>query len=196
MNPIYKISNVQTKKRLVSLLEIGNWIFDIRNSCRKQAGFTLIEVLLALSALIAVITVVTISVLTSLAGSVRSNNQNLATSYAQQGMEMLRHMRDTNYSTFQTLTQDYCLANTCTAVDSTKSQCWVQASCGQNVAGFFVRDVAVSQKAANIDCDNQETEVVVTVAWSDGTCKNASNQYCQHVKLVSCFGQNQGLAIP
>jgi len=159
-------------------------------SIKAQKGQSLIEVIIALSIAVVIISAVTASILASLNSASRTKNQNLATQYAQQGLEIMRHMRSQNYQTFSTLSGDYCLDQTCTALNSNYAKCWqtTQAAlCGQNVAGSFMRDVYITQTAANSDCSNTDTEVKVTVAWSDNTCKDSNTPNCQHVILSSCL---------
>lgn len=162
---------------------------------KQQYGFSMIEILIALSALIILASATAIAVSNSLSNSFRSKNQNLATQYAEQGMEIMKKMNITDYQTFSQLSGDYCLDKTCTKLDSNVPKCWKPASsCSQNIDNFFIRDVAVTQKLANIHCNNQNTEVVVTVSWVDGSCP--ANQYCQHTVLSSCFTNNSNALIP
>ena len=62
-----------------------------------QAGQTLIEVLVALAGITIIVTSLTVAVITSLNSAEFVKNQNLATQYAQQGMEVMRFMRNTNF---------------------------------------------------------------------------------------------------
>ena len=77
-----------------------------------EKGQTIIEVLVALGASVAIIAAVTIAVTSALSNSLYNKNQNLATQYAQQGMEIMRQMRDSDWSSFSALSGNpaqYCL---------------------------------------------------------------------------------------
>src|SRR5260221_1096022 len=113
----------------------------------KKNGQTLIEVLVGLASAVVILSAITLATVTALNNTEFSQNQNLATSYVQQGMEIVRNMRDTNFSTFNALSDHYCLASSCTALTAGVGPCGsslTQAACGQNVSNF-VREAEIDK---------------------------------------------------
>src|SRR3989344_5848543 len=82
----------------------------LRRLTRNQRGQALIEALLALAFVVVIITAVVITVINALNSAAFNKNQNLATQYAQEGLDITRNMKDTRYSDFIALdeTQKYC----------------------------------------------------------------------------------------
>lgn len=159
---------------------------------KQQQGQTLIEVLVGLAAGVIVIGAITIATLNALNNAQFSENQNLATQYAQQAMEAVRNMRDTNYQNFSSLSGTYCMGKSCTDLNSSNlntnpntNYCWTApaSGCGQNV-NIFVRQIAFEQNAS--DCDGN-TKVTVTASWNDSKCTTSSNTFCHSTTLASCF---------
>lgn len=159
----------------------------IRNY-RLESGQTLIEVMIALGIAVVIVSAITIAVVIALDNTSYSRNQNLATQFAQEGMEIVRQKRDTNLTSFQALTdRTYCLAkgsttlvrkqeNFCTDFDQSSS--------------LFRREIEIYHPPDSSSCDdgNADTEsltkVVSTVFWTDGKCPEV---FCQQVSLESCL---------
>ncbi|MDE2026450.1 MAG: type II secretion system protein [Patescibacteria group bacterium] len=170
-----------------------------------QKGQTLIEVLVALSVITLIVTSITIAVVTSLNNAEFVKNQNLATQYAQQGMEMMRFMRNTNYGEFVGLSQHYCLADTCRQVE-TDSTAPDYATCGPNpgvcnpnVNNTFVREITVYNNPPGAGSPNQcqfGTYVISSVSWADNKCTSRSNPYCHSVNISSCFSSGDVISAP
>jgi len=169
-----------------------------------QNGQSLIEVLVGLSTAVLIIGAITAATITALSNSVYSKNQNLATEYGQQGLEIVRSLRDRNYTLFSQLGQQnttYCLAKTCNKIDPTSSNptdpCGPKSTqCSQNIGGqnadIFVREISVDPSSPYC----QETQsgnttqgvyVTTTVSWYDAKCSNASSLFCHNVKLSTCI---------
>jgi Tfp pilus assembly protein PilW len=117
----------------------------------NEKGQTLIEVLVGLAAGVIVIGAITIVTINALNNAQFSENQNLATEYAQQAMENMRNMRDTDYGNFSLLSGAYCMGKVCTNLNNTNlsvnpndSYCCTApvSGCGQNV-GIFVRTISL-----------------------------------------------------
>lgn len=138
-------------------------------------GQTLIEVLIALGIAGVVISAVTVVVTASLNNAQYSKNQNQAVAYAQEAMEVIRQIRDSDIVGFRTYTGNYCLAKGQTTLGS------AQANCILNVDNF-VRSVLIDQSPG---CANNVAKVTVNVAWTDGKCP--TNSYCHKIPLVSCL---------
>lgn len=149
-------------------------------------GQTLIEALVALGVGIAIISAMAVVVVTSLNNAQFSKDQNYATQYAQQGMEVLRRIRDTNWTTFTEYTSTfYCLDK-----DSAVLR-MMSSDCGQNFDNFK-REVSISHNSD--DCDNTATpsskgsKVTISVKWSDGRCSSSgAENFCHKADLSSCF---------
>lgn len=160
---------------------------------KRNSGQTLIEVLVALGTSVVIISAITVAVLSSLSNVEFEKNQSLATGYAQQGMEIVRSMRNNNYGVFKTLSNTYCLAKTCTTLTTIPGD-----DCGplsgsfcpgkQNV-DLFVREVTIDTSQNN-DCvasGTHFTEATTTVSWSDSKCTDTNNLFCHKVSISSCF---------
>lgn len=146
-------------------------------ACR-QAGQTIIEVLVAFGVAVILVAAITIVILSALSNAQFSKNQNLATQYAQQGMEVIRQMRNSDLTTFNGISEgDYCLDKNSTSV-RTKG-----LGCGTNIDGVFVREVNVDKNSSL--CANVATGITVSVSWSDSKC--TSSTFCHITKLVSCL---------
>lgn len=147
-------------------------------------GQSLIEVLLALGAAVAIITGITAVVTSALNNAQFSRNQNLANQYAQQGMEVVRAIRDKSWDDFIDLPVNNCLPEGSTElVQRTGPDCD-----GLGNVGIFIREVTLNNMF--LDCGGpppQNTKVTVKVQWSDSKC--SSGNFCHEVKLISCFSQ-------
>lgn len=157
----------------------------------RQEGQTLVEILVALAAAVTIVTAITIAVITALSNAQTSKNQNLATQYAQEGIEIARGLRNTNFQSFidsaSTSTFYYCLPK------GSRTLIAKGLACPQNV-DTFVREVAITKNSAS--CDSTQTDVTVSVSWNDGKCTNPSNPFCHQVQLVTCLSDYTVLPTP
>ncbi|MCL5439269.1 MAG: hypothetical protein M1268_04795 [Patescibacteria group bacterium] len=165
-----------------------------------QKGQTIIEVLVALSVAVVVIAAIAISVISALYNSQFSKNQNLATQYAQEGMEIMRQIRNSDWSVFSSYSGSYCLdkgsssikakdasvVNGCKSVDV--------GSNNKNIDGFFARQIDISKQ--DIDCNGNQTKVAAIVSWSDSKCRETSKLFCHEVRLSSCFSDADLIQTP
>ena len=166
----------------------------------KEKGQSLIEVLVGMAAVVLIAAAITVATISSLNNSVYSKNQNLATGYAQQGIEIVRNLRDRKSSSFTQLNGTYCLAKTCDSIDptangGTSDPCGPKTTlCDQNVGGenadIFVRQVVVNPLSSycqeNSQNATQGTQVTVNVSWFDAKC-GVSNVFCHTVTLSTCL---------
>lgn len=164
-------------------------------------GQTLIEVLLALGTAVVVLSATVVAVLAALNNAQFSKNQNIATQYAQQGMEVMRNMRNSNWSEFNTLCAagaicSYCLGEGDTFLDSDDGRSGsVPNGCSRtglpspnpNIRDIYVRQVDIGEDVS-IKCGTGTTKVTVSVSWASNKCTETSNLYCHKVELVSCLG--------
>ncbi len=159
----------------------------------KMKGQTLVEIVVALGVVGVVMLAITVTVTTALSNVQYSKLQNQATQYAQQGMEIIRNMRDTNWANFNTFGTNspgtnYCLADSCTtlggAACSTASVCDTTPNIAISGTNVFIRQVKITKNSGNCTIGSA-TEINVTVKWTDGKC--ASGAYCHQANINSCL---------
>ena len=155
---------------------------------KNEDGQTLIEVLVSFGVAVVLVSAITIAVLSALSNAQFSKNQNLATQYAQQGMEIIKQMQNNDFAAFDALSSGvaYCLdknsylelkrAMTCTFIDN-----------------VFVREAAIEKTSTT--CGG--TKVTVSTLWSDSKCTGTGQDlYCHSAKLVSCLSDSNIMATP
>lgn len=167
------------------------------NFLLHNKGQTLIEVLIAFATLAVIITSATLAVISSLTNAEFVKNQHLAQQYSQQGLEIIRSMRDDDYGSFLTLSNPenlpqpdrviyYCMAAGCTSLTQTQGDCGpVITPCTQQNVDSFVRGISIDKTSSNACTGGQATEVTSSVAWIDGECPRGV--YCHSVALTSCL---------
>lgn len=152
------------------VLENRNW----------EKGQSLIEALLALAFAVVIITAVVIAVITSLNNTTFTRNQNLASQYAQEGIDIARNMRDASYGEFKALPSGQYYCPGADGKLSTDSFCTVD--------GFerrvFVQHAGLDEKDTPT-CEANSTFVSSVVSWTDSKCTAATA--CHKVQLDSCF---------
>lgn len=159
----------------------------------SMKGQSLIEILIGLAAIVVVSSSITVVVLTALNNTQLTKNQNLATSYAQEGMELVRTIRNNTFSTFSGYSGLYCLPKGVTTPTYIQDSCAdTPVTCPQNI-DIFVRRICVTKNAS--ECNNQ-TKVASQVFWSDSKCTDSSNLYCHQAQLVSCMSDYNVLPTP
>jgi type II secretory pathway pseudopilin PulG len=154
-------------------------------------GQSLIEITVALGALTTLLTISAIAIITALSNSQESKNQNQASTYAQQGIEILRQMRDTSWSSFDSLSGTYCMDRTCSQLTSSGICGPKSGSCGQNV-DMYSREVTLQKNDPQCSVGgNSATRALVSVAWTDSKCTGGST-FCRLVKIETCFSNIYG----
>ena len=162
---------------------------------RQQAGQTLLEILLAFSVAILVLSAVIGAVITSLTNTQYTKNQNLANSYAKEGMAVVRKIRDSGWPTFSSYTGNiYCISQNSTILSDPVLPA---VNCGQNV-GIFSREVKFEHESSGCSAGTPPTptptptlitkasKVTVIVSWHDNKCP-VGTPFCHKVELISCF---------
>ncbi len=162
---------------------------------KKQLGQTLLEALIALATAVVILSAMAVIVLSSLNNAQFSKNQNQATQYAQQGVEFLKNLSQSNWTTFANYNQ----TNYCMPSDNSLPQ-RVSGSCGPNPnVGIFLREVTIRQSSDVLNTCNPVVNsalVSVSVGWSDNKCTNSGDLYCHKVKLISCVYNSPALPAP
>ena len=156
---------------------------------KGEIGQVLIEALVALGAAVAIVGAITTIVVTSLNNAELAKNQNQATQYAQQGMEAVRELSETDWSDFIGHNVIYyCLgqgsSNLLQASDESPNACkWEN--------DIFTRQITINHSSPDCQGDPSApvtgSQVIVTVSWSDSKCTDHNNLYCHKVALTSCF---------
>lgn len=145
-------------------------------------GDTLIEVLIALGVVTVVISAVTVLGISSLSNARFSANQEQASKYTQEGMEIVRGIRNSNYAGFASYinpSEIYCLGENLTSIDPDES---VSSCTEPNIGGQYIRSVTIVQDE---NCGANFAHTTVTVAFADNKC--ASGEYCHSNSLDSCL---------
>jgi hypothetical protein len=132
---------------------------------------------------VVVITGITFAVTSSVKNSTFSKNQNLAASYAQEGMEIVRAIRDRSWASFTAPgSPNQCLPqNSTTLVQRSGPDCN-----GEGNVGIFIREVTLNNNSPDCTSAANNTKVTVQVRWGDNACPS-NNPFCHQVELVSCF---------
>ncbi|EKD65260.1 MAG: hypothetical protein ACD_50C00146G0002 [uncultured bacterium] len=151
---------------------------------KSQKGQTLIEALVSLSIAVTIIGAITVVVISSLNNAIFTRNQNQATQYAQEGIETVKRISQSQVSFFDLSQQgDYCLGPDLTL------QLLVLPNPGrcpeEQRVDIFEREVNITH--GNTDCSGN-TKIIVTVQWADNKCTAAvGSPYCHKVELRSCL---------
>jgi len=153
----------------------------------NKKGQGLIEALIALGAAVIIISAITIAVITAVNNSDFSKYQNLATGYAQQGMQVVQQKSQLDWQALQasiSAATVWCLPQGTTDFHSASLG---SSPCGVNISGGFVRQLNFTGNSAS--CSNTGTQIEVTVKWTDGKCSTTSEvpDYCHKVTLDTCI---------
>lgn len=148
------------------------------------SGQTLIEILVALGIISIVVTALSTVVITSMGNAAFGKYQSLTTQYAQQALETMRSIRDSDYVAFKNKASGtYCLAKSKT----TLADLIALSNCATtpNVDNF-IRTVAITQSAPICGSSSNVSSVEVSVSWQDSKCPS-SNLFCHSSKLSTCL---------
>jgi hypothetical protein len=157
----------------------------------NQKGQGLVEALIALGAAVVIIAAITVAVITAVSNSDYSKSQNLANGYAQQGMGIIKQDSQLSWSTLQasiSASTVWCLPQGTTDF----APAVLGSPCSVNIAGGFVRQLNFTTNSSSC---NGQTQVEVTVKWTDGKCSN-SLDYCHKVVLDSCLADIYRIQTP
>lgn len=155
---------------------------------KSELGQSLIEAVIALGAAAIIVSAIAVAVVTSVNNSDFSKYQNLATQYAQQGIEILKERSESSWQNFSTLSGTYCLSQSSSTLAPA-----LGGTCTTNINNFFVRKVVITQNSGS--CSGN-AKVTVNVSWSDGKCTSSSNIYCHSVELNSCLADINSATTP
>src|ERR1035437_663569 len=140
----------------------------------NKKGQGLVEALIALGAAVIIISAITVAVITAVNNSDYSKSQNLATGYAQQGMEIVKQDSQLDWVSLQasiSASTVWCLPQGSTDFSPAAGGL---SPCSINVTGGYVRQLNFTQNASSC---NGQTQVEVVIEWTDGKCSSALD-YC------------------
>lgn len=161
---------------------------------KRQSGQTLLEILLAFGVSVTVLGAIVLSVVTSLNKAQYTKNQNLANSYAQEGMAVVRSKRSSSWKEFSDLTgAKYCVKKDLSLEELSplEDNCTgAELAVGPNE--IFSREAIFEHESdscrANPGCTGASclkgSKVTVKVLWTDNKC---GNPYCHKVELITCL---------
>lgn len=154
--------------------------FFLKNK-EMQKGQSLIEAVAAMAVVTIVLTALTIAVLLGLRNSEFTRKETIATQYSQQGMELLRNKRDTDWTTFNGYSGFMCLSGSTPISSCPVGGCTAAApACTTVIGGSFIRDAQFSSSGCN-----GGKKVIVTTWWKDAKCSGGG--YCKKARVVSCL---------
>lgn len=163
-----------------------------KNIFLTQNGSTLVESILALTFAVVIITAVVIAVTTALSNSTFTKNQNQATQLAQEGLDIARYMKTSDYIAFRALddSTDYCPSQEGELLPN-------DSFCGD---GDFLKTIRINHAGGNNPSGGRACEVLnstfVTseVSWTDAKCTDG--EYCHKVSLSTCLSDLEQLENP
>lgn len=133
---------------------------------RNNLGQTLIELLMALGAGVLIVLAIVGGLIMAGKNSQFAKNQNLATRYAQEGIELIRSQRDKlGWSTFYA---DYNGQPQCIATDGVFSA--LSDGCPK-IVGLFIRSATFVDNGSGLSLT-----IAVTVSWPDSSGTHESSQ--------------------
>ena len=152
-------------------------------------GQSLIEVLLGLSIGAIILGAITAAVISSLRNAQFAKNQNLASQFASQGLEIVKQIRDgDNDFNLNNMVGTYCLG--------TDGELNTSPSCGPNIGtpATYSRTVRIDEgDPIGNSCETNTYYIVVSVSWWDNACDN-TNVFCHEVDLASCLVKRESSA--
>lgn len=147
----------------------------------SEAGQTIIEATIALASILLTLAAIAIAISTSVSNSTFIKQQSQASKFAQDGIEQLRYVRNTNPTAFFALGGIYCM---------NEDSALVSGSCtAVNIANTFKREAEFTQ-TPSVECGDS-TKVIVSVYWASGKC-DQTDTFCHKSQLVSCFVDQAG----
>lgn len=155
---------------------------------KNNKGVILIEAILALGVIVIILTALVTALVSSLSTSTYSRDQSVATSYAQEGLEIARNDKDIDFNGFQAINGTRCLS-TEDSVMNGPSTSYSSPNCAR-IDNKFTRIVYVNgngrDPVGNIKCEPPESVYVASaLLWTDSRCTGGVN--CRKVELSSCF---------
>ncbi len=127
-----------------------------------EKGQTLVEIVISLGIVLLLVAGLIVATTSAIHISDQGRLRSLAIQYAQEGLELSRQLRDSNWGTFQAKSGLWCLD---------KADAWTPAgvSCLVNIDNTFTRGVTFTWNGAA-----SRMEVTSTVSWQDESTTHQS----------------------
>lgn len=140
-------------------------------------GQSLLESVIALAVLSVALSSIAVLLISTLKNAGQGKDQEIATLYAHEGIEIVRKIRDSNYQDFKNYSGLYCL-------DKGASSLSPIGSCNAPTSFKYRRTVNIEQSPG---CSSNVAKITVAASWSDGSC--SAGNYCHASKIVSCLSK-------
>lgn len=152
----------------------------------SSKGQTLIEVLAAFGIAVSLVSAITVTVIFALSTTQFGKNKNLATQYAQQGIEVVRRMQDSGQL------KDVADGTQCLNIGRNILSTKTSVECPAD-ASSFVREVTI-RSGTGSSCYPSK-QIILTLKWSDNKCTQ-DNLYCHKTEITSCLSGAKSVATP
>ena len=123
-------------------------------------GQSLVEVVITIGIVILLLTGIVVATTSSLRFSGQSKLRSQAVSFAKEGLEVVRNIRDTSWSSLPTLTSSYCLPKDQMTLGDLIAD---DGSCPFNLDGVFSRKIVIDVMSIG------KISVTSTVSWHEGS---------------------------
>lgn len=172
---------------------------------KKEDGQTLLEALVALGTSVTIISAIVIAIIIALSNAQYGKNKNLATQYAQEGMEIVRQKRSNDWKNFKDLSGSYCLDKNSTILreknPASINGCYSVIGDPVNNVDNFARQIDIGDSNScnppgGLPAINAR-KITVIVSWNDSKCTDRTTDlFCRKVELVSCLSDFQVVPSP
>ncbi len=165
-------------------------------ACR-QAGEILIEALLGLAITIIIVTGLIVALSSSVSNSTFSTNQSQASLIAKEGLDLVKNIKEDDYSSISGKTGNYCFNDSQDLVSG--------AECPEDVVAdniTFSRQIYISSNGKDrrksppkpaCSEDGPSVFAASIVSWWDSKCGSNENTKCHKIELNSCFTDLTGI---
>lgn len=177
---------------------------------KQQKGQSLIEALIALGAVSLIVSAIAIAVISSVNNSEATKYQNLATTYAQQGLEIISGQSKSDWVTFHALggtaspysPKTYCFDQGKLSISASDVRSCtipnINIDVNNPASKFFIRKVSITKDdpvcAGKTVSPILGDHVLISVLWTDGKC--SAGTYCHKVDVNSCYANIITLPTP
>lgn len=155
-----------------------------KNKLNKK-GIILLEAIIALAVIVVVMTALVTALVSSLNNSSFSDQQTVATAYAQEGIDIARNQKNADFATFQTLEGPYPLGQDDTVIPGSSAYLDFKPGDDRYTRYIYVNNSGMDENGVRFCTQTNSIFVSSTVSWSDSKCSGSSR--CHEVNLTSCF---------
>lgn len=150
---------------------------------KDKRGIILMEAIIALAVIVIVMTALVTALVSALNSSTFSNEQTVATAYAQEGLDYARALKNSDFSSFEGLiSTEHCFGANTTQIPG---------SCSL-IDGKYERKIYVNsngddgRNGITNACEQDGSIFVASIVyWNDSKCSGSTK--CHEVVLSSCF---------